>query len=51
VSWQIIPEGTIELVSDPDSKASQRAIRTMLTMEKLDIRAIRAAYEGDDGSG
>jgi len=44
VSWQFIPEGMIELVPDPTSERSQRAI---LAMKKLDIQALRRAYESD----
>jgi predicted 3-demethylubiquinone-9 3-methyltransferase (glyoxalase superfamily) len=44
VSWQIIPEGVADLVSDPDSAASQRAIQAMLAMKKLDIEALRRVY-------
>jgi predicted 3-demethylubiquinone-9 3-methyltransferase (glyoxalase superfamily) len=46
VSWQIIPEGLTELVSDPDSEPSQRATKAMLGMKKLDIGELRRAYEG-----
>lgn len=46
VSWQIIPEGVIELVSDPGSEPSQRAMRAMLRMKKLDIHELRRAWEG-----
>jgi predicted 3-demethylubiquinone-9 3-methyltransferase (glyoxalase superfamily) len=46
VSWQIIPEGSTELVSDPDSEQSQRAMKAMLGMKKLDIEELRRAYAG-----
>jgi predicted 3-demethylubiquinone-9 3-methyltransferase (glyoxalase superfamily) len=46
VSWQVVPEGLTDLVSDPDSERSQRAMKVMLGQKKLDIRAIREAYEG-----
>lgn len=46
VSWQIIPDGLTELVSDPDSEPSQRATKVMLGMKKLDIDELRRAYEG-----
>jgi predicted 3-demethylubiquinone-9 3-methyltransferase (glyoxalase superfamily)/uncharacterized protein YndB with AHSA1/START domain len=47
VSWQVIPEGVDELVGDPDSEKSQRAIAALLRMKKLDIEALRRAYEGE----
>jgi predicted 3-demethylubiquinone-9 3-methyltransferase (glyoxalase superfamily) len=46
VSWQIIPKGLVELVSDPDSEPSQRAMKAMLRMEKLDIDELQRAYNG-----
>ncbi len=46
VSWQIIPNGLIDLVSDPGSERSQRATQAMLQMKKLDLEAIKRAYEG-----
>jgi predicted 3-demethylubiquinone-9 3-methyltransferase (glyoxalase superfamily) len=47
VSWQVVPEGLDALVGDPDSERSQRAMRALLGMKKLDIGAIRAAYDGE----
>jgi predicted 3-demethylubiquinone-9 3-methyltransferase (glyoxalase superfamily) len=46
VSWQIIPDGLVELVSDPASERSQRAMKAMLSMKKLDIHKLRRAYDG-----
>lgn len=46
VSWQIIPRAMIELVSDPASEKSQRAMKAMLQMKKLDIAELRRAYDG-----
>jgi hypothetical protein len=33
------------LLSDPDPEKSQRVMKVMLTMKKLDIRALKQAYE------
>ena len=49
VSWQIVPEGVDALVGDPDAERSQRAMRALLGMKKLDIGALRAVYEGEEG--
>lgn len=49
VSWQVIPDGLIELVAGPDQEKSQRAMRAMLGMKKLDIHALQRAYEGEGG--
>ena len=43
VSWQIVPERLIELLDDPDPETSQRAMRAMLGMSKLDIAALEQA--------
>ena len=46
LSWQIVPKGLVELVGDPNSGKSQRAFAAMLQMKKLDIEALKRAYEG-----
>jgi len=43
VSWQIIPTALNELLSDPDPEKSQRAMKAMLEMSKIDIEALRRA--------
>ena len=47
VSWQIVPDGITELLSDPDPERAARAMQSMLGMRKLDIAAMRAAADGD----
>lgn len=47
VSWQVVPTIATELLSDPDSEASQRATAAMLQMKKLDIAALQRAYAGE----
>ena len=46
VSWQVVPSILDDLVTDPDSEKSQRAMQAMLGMEKLDIAELKRAYEG-----
>lgn len=46
LSWQIVPRGLGEWVSDPASDRSQRTMHALLNMKKLDIAALRNAYEG-----
>jgi predicted 3-demethylubiquinone-9 3-methyltransferase (glyoxalase superfamily) len=46
LSWQIVPTALIDLVSGPNPEKSARAIKAMLGMTKLDIAALRRAYEG-----
>jgi predicted 3-demethylubiquinone-9 3-methyltransferase (glyoxalase superfamily) len=45
LSWQIVPTVLSQLLSDPDPEKSQRVMKVMLTMKKLDIRALKQAYE------
>ncbi len=47
LSWQVVPDGMIELFSDPDRDRANRAMAAMMTMRKLDLAAVRqAADEG-----
>ena len=46
VSWQIVPKMLSELLKDPHSAKSQRAMTAMLSMKKLDIAAMQRAYAG-----
>jgi predicted 3-demethylubiquinone-9 3-methyltransferase (glyoxalase superfamily) len=43
LSWQVIPTALPELLSDPDPERSQRALKAMMSMSKLDIAELRAA--------
>jgi predicted 3-demethylubiquinone-9 3-methyltransferase (glyoxalase superfamily) len=46
VSWQVVPTILPELISNPDSEKSQRAMEAMLQMKKLDINELKRAYAG-----
>jgi predicted 3-demethylubiquinone-9 3-methyltransferase (glyoxalase superfamily) len=46
VSWQIVPSILIKMIGDKDAKKSQRVMAAMLKMGKLDIAALKRAYEG-----
>ena len=46
VSWQVVPEIVAELVADPDSENSQRAMQALFQMKKLDIAELKRAYAG-----
>ncbi|MDQ8001237.1 MAG: VOC family protein [Pseudomonadota bacterium] len=46
LSWQIVPRPMIEMLRGPDSAGAARAMAAMMKMGKLDIAALRAAYEG-----
>ncbi|MFD9902969.1 VOC family protein [Streptomyces sp. NPDC059063] len=45
LSWQVVPDGLGALIADPDPARAQRAMQAMLTMQKLDIAALRAAAD------
>jgi predicted 3-demethylubiquinone-9 3-methyltransferase (glyoxalase superfamily) len=45
LSWQIVPTVLPEMLSDPDPQKTQRVMKVMLTMKKLDIRALEQAAE------
>ena len=47
VSWQIVPAALFEMMSDTDGIKSGRVMRAMLQMKKLDLAALRRAYEGN----
>jgi predicted 3-demethylubiquinone-9 3-methyltransferase (glyoxalase superfamily) len=47
VSWQIFPIILGELLNDPDPEKSQRVMRVMLQMQKLDIKTLKQAYSGE----
>lgn len=46
LSWQINAKVLGELIADLDAEKSKRVLQTMLQMKKLDIAALREAYEG-----
>ncbi|MEU8503536.1 VOC family protein [Streptomyces brevispora] len=43
VSWQIVPPGLGEALTDPDPDKAARAMKAMLGMKRLDIEALRNA--------
>jgi predicted 3-demethylubiquinone-9 3-methyltransferase (glyoxalase superfamily) len=46
LSWQIVPTILIEMLQDKDPEKSQRVMKAMLQMIKIDIKTLRQAYEG-----
>jgi predicted 3-demethylubiquinone-9 3-methyltransferase (glyoxalase superfamily) len=46
LSWQVVPTGMGDLMADPDPERSQRAMKAMLGMVKLDLAALQAAAGG-----
>lgn len=46
LSWQVVPDGLVELFSDDDPARADRAMKAMMTMTKLDLAAVQAAADG-----
>jgi predicted 3-demethylubiquinone-9 3-methyltransferase (glyoxalase superfamily) len=45
VSWQIVPEEAIALMDGPDPEGSGRAMQALMQMKKIDVAAMKQAYE------
>jgi predicted 3-demethylubiquinone-9 3-methyltransferase (glyoxalase superfamily) len=46
LSWQVVPVQLHDYIGGPDPEGAQRAMAAMLQMTRLDIGALKAAYEG-----
>jgi predicted 3-demethylubiquinone-9 3-methyltransferase (glyoxalase superfamily) len=46
VSWQVVPTVLIDMLHDKDAKKSERVMKAMLQMQKIDIEKLEAAYRG-----
>jgi predicted 3-demethylubiquinone-9 3-methyltransferase (glyoxalase superfamily) len=46
LSWQINPTILGEMLADKDRKKAGRVMEAMLKMKKMDIKALKKAYEG-----
>jgi predicted 3-demethylubiquinone-9 3-methyltransferase (glyoxalase superfamily) len=46
VSWQLVPKEQIAMLADPDQAKATRVADAMMKMVKLDVAALKAAYEG-----
>ena len=45
--WQVVPVILAELMSDPDPEKSKRVMRSMLTMDKIEIEPLKRAHAGN----
>lgn len=46
LSWQIVPAGMSQMLTDPDPAKSQRAFQAAMQMKKLDIEGLRRSFGG-----
>ena len=46
LSWQIVPTILNDLMTDPDKAKTERVMKAMLAMKKLDIKLLEKAYQG-----
>ncbi len=46
VSWQIVPAVLGEMMQDKDTARSERVMKALLGMIKIDIQSLKRAYEG-----
>jgi predicted 3-demethylubiquinone-9 3-methyltransferase (glyoxalase superfamily) len=44
LSWQVVPTPLIEMLQDQDAAKSQRTMKAMLQMKKIDIAELHRAY-------
>ena len=47
LSWQIVPNTLGRMLSDKDAAKSKRVLNVMLQMDKLDLKRLQQAYDGD----
>ena len=44
LSWQIVPQVLMDMMTSSDTAAARRAMEAMMTMHKIDIATLEAAY-------
>jgi predicted 3-demethylubiquinone-9 3-methyltransferase (glyoxalase superfamily) len=44
--WQVNYAGIPDMMAGPDAEASTRAMRAMMTMQKIDVQRLKDAYAG-----
>lgn len=45
LSWQVVPEGLVELVTDPDPVRAKAAMECMMSQVKLNLAEVQAAAD------
>ena len=46
LSWQVVPVVLTEMLKDKDAVRAKRVMHAMLQMDKIDIAALKKAYDG-----
>ena len=49
LSWQVVPVALSQMLSDDDKEKSERVMRELLKMKKLDIETLEKAFSGPSG--
>jgi len=47
LAWQITPDILLDLLQDSDQEKSQRVMKAMMKMKKIDIATLQKAYAGE----
>ena len=45
LSWQIVPTILVDMLQDKDAKKSERVMKALLQMKKIEIKALKKAYK------
>jgi predicted 3-demethylubiquinone-9 3-methyltransferase (glyoxalase superfamily) len=45
VSWQVVPTGLMDLLTEPDPQKSKRVMQALMQMKKLDLAALQQAHD------
>jgi predicted 3-demethylubiquinone-9 3-methyltransferase (glyoxalase superfamily) len=45
LSWQVTPEALLQMIQDPDPEKSQRVMKAMFQMRKIDIAELKRARD------
>ena len=46
LSWQVVPDALLRLLSGPNREAGARVMQAMMAMRKIDIEQLEAAHRG-----
>lgn len=46
LSWQVVPDEMLRMLDGKEPEKTKRAFQAMMTMVKLDLKALKKAYDG-----